>query len=83
MKSTEESDFASTATSKSHYERISKDGFRWLATMDRYGFGGILADDMGLGKTLQIISLLLLRRKMNKIAESYTLLSENLRLNHL
>lgn len=34
-------------------------GFKWLKTLDRYKFGGILADDMGLGKTIQIISLLL------------------------
>ena len=33
-------------------------GFRWLKTMRRYGFGGILADDMGLGKTLQSIAFL-------------------------
>lgn len=35
-----------------------KAGFRWLKTLTRMGFGGILADDMGLGKTLQIIALL-------------------------
>ena len=33
------------------------DGFRWLATLARYGLGGILADDMGLGKTVQAIAL--------------------------
>ena len=33
-------------------------GFKWLKTLESYGFGGILADDMGLGKTLQAISLL-------------------------
>ena len=33
-------------------------GHRWLRTLEKYGFGGILADDMGLGKTLQIISVL-------------------------
>lgn len=37
-------------------------GYRWLRTLDTYGFGGILADDMGLGKTLQIIALLLSAR---------------------
>ncbi|WP_130861693.1 DEAD/DEAH box helicase [Bacilliculturomica massiliensis] len=36
-----------------------KTGFRWLSTMARLGFGGILADDMGLGKTLEIIALLI------------------------
>lgn len=34
-------------------------GVRWLKTLDKYRFGGILADDMGLGKTIQIISILL------------------------
>ena len=33
-------------------------GHRWLRTLEKYGFGGILADDMGLGKTLQVISVL-------------------------
>lgn len=27
-----------------------KTGYRWMKTLDQYGFGGILADDMGLGK---------------------------------
>ncbi len=35
-----------------------KAGFRWMKTLARYGFGGILADDMGLGKTIQVIALL-------------------------
>ncbi len=35
-----------------------EDGFRWMATLERFGFGGILADDMGLGKTLQVIALI-------------------------
>lgn len=34
------------------------DGFRWLKTLESYGFNGILSDDMGLGKTLQVIALL-------------------------
>lgn len=38
------------------YQKI---GFKWLETLDRYQFGGILADDMGLGKTIQIISIIL------------------------
>lgn len=36
-----------------------QDGFRWLQTLERFGFGGILADDMGLGKTLQVIAHIL------------------------
>ena len=35
-----------------------EDGYRWLKTLSKFGFGGILADDMGLGKTLEIISFL-------------------------
>ena len=29
------------------YQKI---GFKWLKTLDEYGFGGVLADDMGLRK---------------------------------
>lgn len=36
-----------------------KQGFKWMKTLARYGFGGILADDMGLGKTLQSITYIL------------------------
>jgi len=38
--------------------KYQKVGYRWLRTLDAYGFGGILADDMGLGKTLQLITVL-------------------------
>lgn len=38
------------------YQRL---GFKWLKTLSRYGFGGILADDMGLGKTLQVLAMIL------------------------
>ena len=36
-----------------------KTGVKWLKTLDKYKFGGILADDMGLGKTIQILSVIL------------------------
>ncbi|MEI2356612.1 DEAD/DEAH box helicase [Mesobacillus zeae] len=36
-----------------------KRGFKWMKTLAKYGFGGILADDMGLGKTLQSITFIL------------------------
>ena len=39
------------------------DGFRWLETLERLGFGGILADDMGLGKTLQVVAHILARKE--------------------
>lgn len=41
-------------------------GFRWLKTLEKYGFGGILADDMGLGKTIQIIAVLLDEKQNGK-----------------
>ena len=34
-------------------------GFKWLKSLARFGFGGILADDMGLGKTVQAIAFIL------------------------
>ena len=36
-----------------------KQGYGWMKTLARFGFGGILADDMGLGKTLQSITFIL------------------------
>ncbi len=33
-------------------------GFYWMYSLQKHGFGGILADDMGLGKTVQTITLL-------------------------
>lgn len=44
------------ATTLRYYQ---KTGFKWLKTLDKYRFGGILADDMGLGKTIQILSVIL------------------------
>ena len=42
------------------YQKV---GHKWLTTLDKYGFGGILADDMGLGKTIQILSVLMTTKK--------------------
>jgi superfamily II DNA or RNA helicase len=39
------------------------DGVRWLWFITQLGLGGCLADDMGLGKTIQVIDLLLQRRR--------------------
>ncbi|HEV7664959.1 MAG TPA: DEAD/DEAH box helicase, partial [Chloroflexota bacterium] len=38
-----------------------KRGVAWLATLQHYNLGALLADDMGLGKTAQLIALLLQR----------------------
>jgi non-specific serine/threonine protein kinase len=47
-------------------------GVRWLFSLATLALGGCLADDMGLGKTVQVIALLLLRKKNG--AEGRTLL---------
>ena len=31
-------------------------GYKWMKSLNQYGFSGVLADDMGLGKTLQSIT---------------------------
>ena len=38
-------------------------GVRWLYVLAELGMGACLADDMGLGKTMQVIALLLARRR--------------------
>ena len=59
MKSVEDSDFEIPKDLRQVLRGYQKTGYRWLKTLDSYGFGGILADDMGLGKTIQVIALLL------------------------
>jgi non-specific serine/threonine protein kinase len=41
-------------------------GLRWLHLLAQLGLGACLADDMGLGKTIQVLSLLLVRRRAEK-----------------
>ncbi|MGH7296613.1 MAG: SNF2 helicase-associated domain-containing protein, partial [Polyangiaceae bacterium] len=48
-------------------------GVAWLAHLAALGLGGCLADDMGLGKTVQVLALLLLRRR-RKEAQGASLL---------
>ena len=59
IKTAEDSDFDVPKSLKNVLRSYQRHGFRWLKTMDKCGFGGILADDMGLGKTLQVITMLL------------------------
>lgn len=58
MKDVEDSDYEIPAHLAPVLREYQKEGFRWLKTLDAYGFGGILADEMGLGKTIQMIALL-------------------------
>jgi len=43
-------------------------GVHWLEFLTRLGLGGCLADDMGLGKTLQVLALLLKRKRAGETA---------------
>jgi len=45
-------------------------GFSWLAFLNEFHWGGLLADDMGLGKTLQIITLLEYYYQQHALAKS-------------
>lgn len=58
LRSVEDSDYMVPEHLREVLREYQKTGFRWLKTLDAYGFGGILADDMGLGKTIQTIALL-------------------------
>ena len=49
-------------------------GVRWLRLLTRLGFGACLADDMGLGKTIQVLSLLLVRKREDAGKNGPTLL---------
>lgn len=62
---------------RSVLRNYQKAGYRWLKTLSRLGFGGILADDMGLGKTLQVIALLMSERKGTSIVVCPTTLVLN------
>ena len=61
------------------YQKV---GFKWLKTLDKYRFGGILADDMGLGKTIQIISIFLdYKQNIKKTKTSIVISPSSLALN--
>ena len=56
FKSVEDADFEVPEGLDTVMRNYQTTGYRWLMTLDHFGFGGILADDMGLGKTLQAIA---------------------------
>lgn len=59
FKNVEDCDFEVPQNLQAQLRPYQKFGFRWMCTLDKLGFGGILADDMGLGKTVQTIAFLL------------------------
>lgn len=58
FKAIPDSDYAVPSDLEPILRGYQQTGFRWLKTLETYGFGGILADEMGLGKTLQAITYL-------------------------
>jgi superfamily II DNA or RNA helicase len=59
MKNVEDSDFEEPDGLLAQLRPYQKFGYQWMMTLQKLGFGGILADDMGLGKTIQTIAYLL------------------------
>ncbi|BBF43396.1 superfamily II DNA/RNA helicases, SNF2 family [Lachnospiraceae bacterium KM106-2] len=59
MRAVEDADYEVPESLQKILRSYQKTGYRFLRSLEHYGFGGILADDMGLGKTLQMIALLL------------------------
>jgi SNF2-related domain/SNF2 Helicase protein/Helicase conserved C-terminal domain len=49
-------------------------GVRWLHLLSQLGLGACLADDMGLGKTMQVLSLLLVARRVRDAERRASLL---------
>jgi superfamily II DNA or RNA helicase len=47
------------------------DGVRWLWFLTQLGLGACLADDMGLGKTIQVIDLILQRKREQQGTKSH------------
>lgn len=66
FKTVKEADFEEPESLSKVMRPYQKDGFKWLRTLEEWGFGGILADDMGLGKTLQAIAVLLSSKQEGK-----------------
>lgn len=54
-----ESDYVVPSEVEGVLRSYQVNAFKWMKTLVKYNFCGILADDMGLGKTLEIISLII------------------------
>ena len=66
FKNVEDCDFEVPDSLCADLRPYQKFGFQWMCTLDKLGFGGILADDMGLGKTIQAIAFLMAGREERK-----------------
>ena len=75
FKTVEDADYEVPASLRGTLRKYQIAGYRWLRTLDHYGFGGILADEMGLGKTLQVIAVLL-ADKTSRIEDGQALLPD-------
>lgn len=58
-----------TNTFKGVLRDYQKTGLDWLAFLNQFRLGGILADDMGLGKTIQVIALLSYLKQKNQLTK--------------
>lgn len=70
FKTVKEADYQVPKSLQKTLRHYQKNGYKWMRTLENYGFGGILADDMGLGKTLQVITLLLARKEQKESSTS-------------
>lgn len=70
FKTVKEADYEVPKSLQKTLRHYQKNGYKWMRTLENYGFGGILADDMGLGKTLQVITLLLARKEQKESSTS-------------
>ncbi len=81
FKTVKDADFEEPASLTDIMRNYQKNGYKWLRTLECWGFGGILADDMGLGKTLQIISVLLAAKQEGKTGTSLVIAPASLVFN--
>lgn len=70
FKTVNDADFEVPGSLAHIMRKYQKNGYKWLRTLESWGFGGILADDMGLGKTLQMIAVLLAAKEEGKTGTS-------------
>ncbi len=65
-----DNDFVEPASLRDVLRPYQRAGFKWISTLAKLGFGGILADDMGLGKTLQVIAFFLSQHEQGRAMPS-------------